>query len=105
MAELKEKLDSGAVAEVFGARMDQHVRQALTEVHEMLLYEANRVALSVEQYLIEKCEASNAQVTGDYRRRVEVIRELSFVVETPDFLALAGKLGRYRGRTEILSSD
>ena len=105
IAELKEKLETGAVAEAFGPRMYQHVRQALTEVHEVLLYEADHIAHSIEEFLLDKCGATKAQVTGDYRRRVEVITELSFVVETGNFPALVSKVERYGGRTDLCSSE
>ena len=42
--ELKQKLDSGELKERLGARVDQHVRRALAETQEMLLYDAEDVA-------------------------------------------------------------
>lgn len=45
--ELKEKLSSGEIADKLGIQMDQHVRQALTARHEMLLYDADAVASAV----------------------------------------------------------
>jgi DNA polymerase (family 10) len=78
VAELKEKLESGSIAEAFGGRMDQHVRQALTETHEMLLYEADYVAQSVEEFLLKIPGVSRVAATGDYRRRVERWRRFLF---------------------------
>jgi DNA polymerase (family 10) len=40
---------------------------------------------------------------GDYRRRVETIEELAFIVETDDFAALAAKLERYGGGAPLVS--
>ena len=37
-----------------------------------------------------------AEAVGDYRRRVEVIEELAFVVETDDFPAVVAKLEALR---------
>ena len=102
--ELREKLDSGAIAEAFGARMDQHVRQALSESHQMLLYDADPVAESVEEFLLAKCGASRVEAAGDFRRRVETLAELSFLVETADFPALIDKMKRYGGKVEIVDS-
>ena len=45
-----------------------------------------------------------AESTGDYRRRVETIEELSFIVETDDFSSLIGRLERYGGRTPLITS-
>jgi DNA polymerase (family 10) len=43
-------------------------------------------------------------VAGDYRRRVDVIEELVFVIETKDFPAVIGHAQRYGGRTPLVSS-
>ena len=104
VAELREKLESGSIAEAFGGRMDQHVRQALTETHEMLLYEADYVAQSVEEFLLKIPGVSRVAATGDYRRRVEVVAEISFLIETSNFTELVRKVERYGGRAELLSS-
>src|SRR5882762_8133063 len=104
IAALKEKLESGEIAGKFGARMDQHVRQALTETHEILLYQAEDVASSVETFLFDKCGASRTEVTGDYRRRVEVLSEISFLIETDNFAGVVSKMERYGGKTELLDA-
>ncbi len=49
-----------------------------------------------------KCAAVEA--VGDYRRRVETIEELSFIVETDDFASLIARLERYGGRTPLIAS-
>ena len=105
IAELKERLESGAIAETLGARMDQHVRQALEDTHELLLYEADFVAQAAENFLMEKCRVSRAQVAGDYRRRTETVREISFLIETRNFESVVGKMERYGGKAELLRSS
>ncbi|MGI9071431.1 MAG: hypothetical protein ACR2JB_08975 [Bryobacteraceae bacterium] len=45
-----------------------------------------------------------AEVAGEYRRRVEAIEELDFVIETDDFQSVISKLERYGGRTMLLRS-
>jgi DNA polymerase (family 10) len=105
VAELKQKLDSGAVAEAFGSRMDQHVRQALTESHEMLLYDADHVAQAGEAFLLRIPGVKRAQIAGDCRRRVEVVEEISFLVETDNFPELIKKMERYGGKAQLLSSS
>src|SRR5690349_3126155 len=86
--ELRERLESGEIGRVFGARLADHVRQGLMESHAMLLYHADGLAESVERYLRERCPVRRVQAVGDYRRRVEVIEELAFLVETDDFAAV-----------------
>jgi len=85
--------------------MAQHVRQGITEVHAMLLYTADELSSEVERFLVDKCGVGRAEIVGDYRRRVEVIDEMAFVVETNDFSSLISKLERYGGRTPVLSSS
>ena len=84
--------------------MAQHVRQGVTETHAMLLYRAHDLRIAVEEFLLEKCGVRRAEAVGDYRRRVDVIEELAFIVETDDFAAVVSKLERYGGRTPLLSA-
>jgi DNA polymerase (family 10) len=102
---LREKLESGEIEEVLGSRMAQHVRQGLVEAQPMLLYRADDVRVAVEEFLLSKCDVRRAEVVGDYRRRVEVIEEISFLVETDDFPSVIAKLERYGGRTPLLSAE
>ena len=102
---LREKLESGEIEKALGVRMAQHVRQGLTDIHAMLLYKADDLRLAVEEFLIDKCGVRKAEVVGDYRRRVEVIEEMGFIVETDNLPAVVSKLERYGGRTPLLSSS
>ncbi len=102
---LKEKLASGEIQKLFGLRMAQHIRQGLTDTHAMLTYRADDLRTSLEEFLLGRCAVKRAQVTGDLRRRVEVIDEISFVVETDDFPAIMGRLARFGGQTPIVSSN
>src|SRR4030095_2573275 len=77
IAGLKEKLASGEIAASLGAKMAQHVRHALMPSPEVLLYEADNIVPGVKTFLTNKCGVRRAEAVGDYRRRVEVIRELS----------------------------
>ena len=99
---LRERLESGEIEKMLGLRMAQHVRQALTETHAILLYRADDLRTSLEEFLVGKCGVRRAQVVGDYRRRVEVIEEIAFVVEADDFAAVVAKLERFGGRTPLL---
>ena len=101
---LHQALESGAVEQNFGSRMAQHVRQGLVQTGAILLYHAHDLVLSIEAYLLKRAGAKRAEAVGDYRRRVEVIEELSFVVETNDFAKLISEMERYGGRTSLLES-
>jgi DNA polymerase (family 10) len=98
---LQERLSSGEIEKVLGPRMAEHVQQGLTEAHAMLLYRADLLRLSVEEYLLGTCGVNRAEAAGDYRRRVEVIEELTFVVETGGFPDVIAKLKQYGGRTPL----
>ena len=102
--ELRAKLESGEIGQVLGLRMAQHVRQGLTETHAMLLYRADDLKSAVEEFLLGACRVKRAEVVGDVRRRVEVVEELAFVVETEDFPGVVARMQRYGGRTPLVSS-
>jgi DNA polymerase (family 10) len=102
--ELKAQLESGAIEEIFGPRLAQHIRQGLMETHAMLLYHADDLHAAVQAFLVGPCGARRAEAAGDYRRRVEVIEELVFLVETHDFPGVIARLQRYGGRTPLLAS-
>ncbi len=102
--ELRQHLESGELEKLFGPRMTQHVRQGLTDVHAMLLYRADDLSEAIEEFLVGPCGVSRAEAAGDYRRRVDVIEELVFVIDTDAFPAVVGRMQRYGGRTPLLSS-
>jgi DNA polymerase (family 10) len=82
----------------------QHIRQGLTETHAMLLYRADDLRELIEEFLLNVCHVSRVGAAGDYRRRVEVIEELVFVIETDDFLNVVERMKRYGGRTPLVDS-
>jgi DNA polymerase (family 10) len=102
--DLRKALDRGEIERIFGARTAQHVRQGLLETHAILLYKAHDLRLAVENYLRNKAGAQRVEAVGDYRRRVEVIEELAFVVETSNFPGLVRRVERYGGQTPVLEA-
>jgi DNA polymerase (family X) len=100
--ELRKALDSGQIEEMFGARMAQHIRQGLIESNAILLYHAHSLVAAIQHFLLKQCNVVRANAAGDYRRCVEVISDLDFVVETPDFRASAESFQRFGGRTPML---
>lgn len=104
-AALRENLESGEIEKRFGARMAQHVREGLTPPKLMLLYKADDVRIAVEEFLLNRCGVERAHVAGACRRRVEVVDEICFVVETGNFSSVISKLERLGGRTPLISAD
>lgn len=102
--ELRARLESGELEQALGARLAQHIRQGVTETHTMLLYRAHELRQAVEEFFLDVCRVRAAEAVGDYRRRVETIEELSFIVETDDFPSLLARLERYGGRTPRVAS-
>jgi len=102
--ELRAQLENGVIEKVFGPRLAQHIRQGLLETHAMLLYDADDLQVAIQAFLVGPCGVRRAEAAGDYRRRVEVIEELVFLVETDDFPGLIARLQRYGGRTPLLAS-
>jgi DNA polymerase (family X) len=101
---LRESLENGTIARVLGLRIAQHVSQGLVEAHTMLLSRAHDLRLAMEEFLLGKAAARRVEVVGDYRRRVEVIEELNFVVEPSNFAALVAEVENYGGRTPLVKS-
>jgi len=104
MDELIAKLDSGELARALGARLAQHIRQGVTETHAILLYKAHELRAAVEAFLLDVGKVRAVEAVGSYRRRVETIEELSFLVDTDDFPALIARFECYGGRTPLLAS-
>jgi len=102
--ELRKKLESGELEQTLGSRVAQHVRQGVTEAHAMLLYRAHELREAVEHFLLDTCKARKAEAVGDYRRCVDTIEELAFIVETDEFSSLLERMERYGGRTPLVAS-
>jgi DNA polymerase (family 10) len=102
---LRSALESGEVEQIFGARMAEHVKQGLVETHAILLYHAHQLRATIEEFLLKRCGSKRAKAVGDYRRCVEVIQELTFVVQGGDFSHMVETMERFGGRTPLLQSS
>jgi DNA polymerase (family 10) len=102
---LRRKLESGDIKRTLGLRLDQHVRRGLADHEEILLYEADRVVPLILEFLVERCNVDRIEVAGDYRRRVEVIQEIHFLIETKEFAQVLSKLATYGGRAGLLDTN
>jgi len=104
IAALKEKLAEGEIRTRFGMRMEQHVRQGLQEAHDMLYYEAETVVAAIKTFLRRQCGIRKAEPVGECRRKVEIVREISFLVEADDLHAVLTKVAGYGGKADILTA-
>jgi DNA polymerase (family X) len=102
--ELNFALENGQIERIFGVRMAQHVRYGLTEIESILLYHAHSLRESIEKFLLGPCGAERAEAVGDYRRRVEIIGRLDFLVQTRNFNGVVEAMQRYGGGLPLVES-
>ena len=79
LRELKERLDSGEIREVLGARLDYHVRQGLDERPRVLLWAAQKLVPAIKEQLL-RCGATKVAAIGSLRRKKDTIGDLGFLV-------------------------
>lgn len=103
-AQLKAKLNDGAISAEFGPRMADHFRNAFRESFEMLLDDADALAAELKEFLLKRCNVTRAELAGDLRRRVEKISEIVFVVETADFPEMLKRLAKFRGGIDLVET-
>lgn len=101
---LRQALENGDIERLLGSRMAQHVKQGLVESGAILLYHAHDLVESVKEYLLKQSTASRVEAVGDYRRRVEIIEELSFVVQADHFDRVVEHVKRYGGQTPLIEA-
>jgi DNA polymerase (family X) len=102
---LRSSLEDGEIERIFGARMAQHVKQGLVGAEAILLYDAHQLRVTIEEFLMKRCKSVRVEAVGEYRRCVEVIQELTFVVESDDFPSVVEKIERFGGHTPLLHSS
>ena len=100
--QLRHALENGKVEKVFGVRMAQHVRQGLIPSQAILLYHAHAIRVAIEDFLEKKCAVTKVEAVGDYRRRVETIDRLEFLIEADDFKKVVSCFERFGGRTPLV---
>jgi DNA polymerase (family 10) len=103
LEELRQRIENGEIYKLFGSRMAQHIKQGLVDTHAMLLYRADDLRELIETFLLSACHVRRGEAVGDYRRRVEVIEELVFVIETDNFQNVVERMQRYGGRTPLVA--
>lgn len=80
LKELKESLDAGKIRDVFGARMDFHVRRGLDDRPRHLLWGIEDTAERIEAHIRQLDGVSEVAVTGSLRRKQDTVGDLNFLV-------------------------
>jgi DNA polymerase (family X) len=101
---LRAALESGQIERTFGQRMAQHVRFGLVESQTILLYHAHPLATSIQEFLDHKAHVDRVEAVGDYRRRVEIIGQLDFVLLAREFSHVVEAMKRYGGRLPVVET-
>ncbi|HEX5233965.1 MAG TPA: PHP domain-containing protein [Silvibacterium sp.] len=101
---LRSALDGGQIERTFGPRMAQHIRYGLIETETILLYHAHALCGSIENFLLRKAGAERVEAIGDYRRRVEIIGRLDFLIKARDFSKIVETIKRYGGHVPLVQS-
>jgi DNA polymerase (family 10) len=78
--QLRQRLDSGEVRELFGARMEYHIRRGLDDRPRMLLYEAEPLALRIEAHVRKIPGVTRVALAGSLRRKKDTVGDINFVV-------------------------
>lgn len=101
---LRSALDSGEIDRRLGARAAQHIRYGLVETQSILLYHAHPQSKIIRDFLLNRADAERVEAVGDYRRCVETIGQLDFIVQSRDFTHVVEAMKRYSGRLPLLES-
>jgi DNA polymerase (family 10) len=78
--ELRERLESGEVRQVFGPRMDFHVRTSLADRPRLLLWSALKLVPAIEGQLKSLPNVQRVSAAGSLRRRQDTVGDLNFLV-------------------------
>ncbi|MDB5391427.1 MAG: polymerase [Planctomycetaceae bacterium] len=88
LEELQERLDSGEIREVFGARIEFHVRNGLDERPRKLLYHAQPLADKALEFLKSLPGVYRVSSTGSLRRKQDTVGDLNFLIASKSASAL-----------------
>jgi DNA polymerase (family 10) len=102
VGELREKFAAGAIREVFGPRMEDHFRHAFQDTMQILLHDADALAQRIQRFLAAQAGVRRLEIAGEVRRRVEVVGEIGFLVESEDFDAVVARARTFGGGLELI---
>lgn len=80
LAELKDRLESGVIREVFGPRLDFQIRHGLDDRQRLLWRRANDLAINIETFLRSLPGVSRVAPAGSLRRKQDTVGDLNFLI-------------------------
>jgi DNA polymerase (family 10) len=94
LRELKERLDSGELRDVLGARLEFHVRQGLDERPRMLLWAAEKLIPAIQEQLFQ-CGATQVVAIGSLRRKKDTVGDLGFLISGQSASTIFKRFARF----------
>jgi DNA polymerase (family 10) len=104
LAELRERLARGEIRELFGPRIDFHIRQGLDERPRALLWSIESVAARIDAFLARLAGVSRFSRAGSLRRKQDTVGDLNYVVTGGSAKKVLEAFGHYpavRAREDI----
>lgn len=80
LKDLMSNLESGKIREIFGSRMEYHIKQGLDVRPRQLLWKVRDVADKVESFLSAMPTVTKVSSAGSLRRKQESVGDLNFLV-------------------------
>lgn len=80
LKELKKRLDSGEIRNVFGSRLEFHIHHGLDDRPRLLHWAARDLVRQFQVFLEGLAEVTRVDVTGSYRRKQDTVGDLNFLV-------------------------
>lgn len=103
ISELQERLGGSETRALLGPRLTEYLERGMSKAESILLYRADEIHPALGEFLLTKAGAKRVQLVGACRRRVEVVDEIAFVIDTDDFSRIKAAMERYGGRAELVT--
>jgi DNA polymerase (family 10) len=97
LKELQKSLESGAIGEALGKRIEYHVRQGLDARPRMLHWAARDFVRQFTEFLLQLPEVTQASEAGSHRRRQDTIGDLNFLVAGRSSQSIFKKVAAFPG--------
>lgn len=105
LAELRERLARGEIRQVFGPRIDFHIRHGLDERPRALLWSIENVAARIDAYLAGRAEVARFSRAGSLRRKQDTVADLNYLVSGGSAKKIFDAFARYPAVRERVDID
>ena len=95
LQELRRQLDAGKIREVFGARIEYHVRRGLDDRPRHLLWSVEELAEKIAHFLRTVPGVVRVSAAGSLRRRQDTIGDLNFLVASESAALVFDRFKRF----------